>query len=220
MNNTKPPPLPKELDDLLDTLVTGFASYMKVCDLAPKIMEVAKKHNIDDMTIRNTIITKLAKIGISIRTIQRYMPKELRLHKDPEDRKKIIGFAKLANQENSDKQPSKELERETEMAFKVTNDDFTMRRALFINLREQGMEESIAPKQVDNMVLNKKKLPFDGEPFESFGLSEFFNGKVIDMIKDIFFDEDENDRFIIRLQNENKQLKDKLAALEARLRIN
>ncbi len=82
------------------------------------------------------------------------------------------------------------------------------------------MEESIAPKQVGNMVLNKKKLPFDGEPFESLGLSEFFNGKVIDMIKDIFFDEDENDRFIIRLQNENKQLKDKLAALEARLRIN
>ena len=122
----------------------------------------------------------------------------------------------MANRENSNKQPSKELERETEMAFKVTNDDFTMRRALFINLREQGMEESIAPKQVGNMVLNKKKLPFDGEPFESLGLSEFFNGKVIDMIKDIFFDEDENDRFIIRLQNENKQLKDKLAALEAR----
>ena len=57
--------LPKELDDLLDTLVAGFASYMKVCDLVPKIMEVAKKYNIDDMTIRNTIITKLAKIGIS-----------------------------------------------------------------------------------------------------------------------------------------------------------
>jgi hypothetical protein len=58
------------------------------------------------------------------------MPKELRLHKYPEDRKKIIGFANLANRENSNKQPSKELERETEMAFKVTNNDFTMRRAL------------------------------------------------------------------------------------------
>ncbi|HEY7570021.1 MAG TPA: hypothetical protein VH796_01510 [Nitrososphaeraceae archaeon] len=72
MNNDKMLlPLPKELDDLLDTWMTGFAGYMKVCGLPPKIMEIAKKHNVDNMTIRSTIITKLTKIGISKRTIAR-----------------------------------------------------------------------------------------------------------------------------------------------------
>jgi hypothetical protein len=38
MNNSKPI-LPKELDDLLDTLVAG---YKKIWDLVPAIMEVAR----------------------------------------------------------------------------------------------------------------------------------------------------------------------------------
>lgn len=53
---------------------------------------------------------------------------------------------------------------------------------------------------------------------KKIGISEVLNEKVIDMIDDIFFDEDENDKFIIRIQNENKQLKDKLAILEAQIR--
>ena len=132
------------------------------------------------------------------------MPKEVRLRRYPKNRKKINEFAKLANRENSNKQASEELVRVMDTAVKKTHDEFIRYRALLMDIREQGMEESIAPKQVGNMILNKNKLPFDGEPFESLGLSEVFNGEVIDMIYEIFFDEDENDRFIIRLQNENK----------------
>ena len=148
------------------------------------------------------------------------MPKELRLHKYPEDRKKINEFVKLANPENSNKQASEKLKMKMDVAAKEIDDDFVRRHALCIEIREQGMEEGIAPRQLGHMILNMNKLPFDGEPFESLCLSEGFNGEVIDMIEEIFFDENENDRFIIRLQNENKRLKDKLAALEAQLRTN
>src|SRR5215831_7030972 len=190
MNNDELP-LPKELDDLLDTWVNGFAGYMKVCDLAPKIMEVAKKHDVDDMTIRNSIITKLAKIGISERTIQRYMPKELRLHKYPKDRKKILGFANMANEEKSTKTVSKELDWEIDAAVKRTEDYFIKIRALLLEIREQGMAEAIAPKQVGNIILNLNNLSFDEEPFESLGLSELLNDRITVMIEDIFFNEDE-----------------------------
>lgn len=213
MNNSKPI-LQKELDDLLDTLVAG---YKKICDLVPTIMEVARKHNIDNMTIRSVIITKLTKIGMSKRTITRYMPSELRLHRYPEDRK-MTEFANLANQENSNKQASEEFKTVMELAVKEANDDLIKRRALCIEIREQGIKEGIAPMQSGRMIRNMNKLPFDGDPFEKIGMSEVLNEKVIDMINDIFFDEDENDRCIIRIQNENKQLKDKLATLEAQIR--
>lgn len=212
-------PLPKELDDLLDTWVTGFVGYMKVCELPPKIMEIAKKHNLDSMTIRNTIITKLTRIGISKRTIERYMPKELRLHKYPEGRG-LTGFANMANQEDSNKQPSKEFVSAMDAAVKKSVDYFKAYRALLIKIRELGMKEAIAPKQLGRMELNRNKLPFNGEPFQSLGLSEFFNENVMGIIDEIFFDEEETDRFIIRIQNEDKQLKDKLATLEAQLRTN
>ncbi len=105
-----------------------------------------------------------------------------------------------------------------ELAVKEANDDLIKRRALCIEIREQGIKEGIAPMQSGRMIRNMNKLPFDGDPFEKIGMSEVLNEKVIDMINDIFFDEDENDRFIIRIQNENKQLKDKLATLKAQIR--
>jgi hypothetical protein len=81
------------------------------------------------MTIRSVIITKLTKIGISKRTITRYMPSELRLHKYPKDIK-MTEFANLVNQENSNKQASEEFKTVMELAVKETNDDLVRRRAL------------------------------------------------------------------------------------------
>ncbi|HEY7570022.1 MAG TPA: hypothetical protein VH796_01515 [Nitrososphaeraceae archaeon] len=146
------------------------------------------------------------------------MPKELRLHNYPEDRK-LDGFANVANQENSNKPFSKELVRAMDAAVKVTYDGFERRRACLIVVREQGMKEAIAPKQLGHMLLNMSELDELDELFESLGLPEVFDREIA-MMEGIFFDENQTDRFIIHIQNENRQLKDKLATLETQLRIN
>lgn len=180
----------EELVAMIDIWVIGFVT---VTELPRKIMEKALKEGFDKETIRQIIVSKLRKRGLSDRTIRDKMPKELRLKNYPEKRKKVNeATTNWQNSANS----GVEGETEAQLMATVESNEATdgnkpsksareliediaqsMRNQIcdLSELLKDGLNEGLTLKQIDNDLFDAAKKHCDASHLDEEGLELFFN---------------------------------------------